>query len=49
MNNTQDTCDWETNKRRLCKFEDIMKGIILGNNLKFVGNNNVIAISEGVP
>ena len=49
MNNTQDMCDWETNQRRLCKFEDIMKGIILGNNLKFVGNNNVIAIPEGIP
>jgi len=49
MNYTQDMCDWKTNKRRLCSYEDMMRGIILGNCLPFVGNNNVIATPEGIP
>lgn len=49
MNFTQDMCDWVTHKRRLCTFEDIMKGIILGNELPFIGTNNVIAAPEGIP
>jgi trimethylamine--corrinoid protein Co-methyltransferase len=49
MNYTQDMCDWKTGHRRLCSHKDMMKGIILGNCLPFVGNNNVIATPEGVP
>ncbi len=49
MNYTQDMCDWKTNERRLCSQKDMMKGIILGNELPFVGNNNVIVTPEGVP
>ena len=43
MNQTQDMCDWKTYNRRRPTEEDILKGIILGNELPFVGNNNVIA------
>ena len=49
MNYTQDMCDWVTHERRLCSHEDMMKGIILGNVLPFVGTNNVIATPEGIP
>jgi trimethylamine--corrinoid protein Co-methyltransferase len=49
MNYTQDMCDWKTGKRRLCSRDDLMKGIILGNRLPYVGNNNVIAAPEGIP
>lgn len=49
MNYTQDMCDWKTHQRRLCSHEDMMKGIILGNVLPFVGNNNAIATPEGIP
>ena len=49
MNYTQDMCDWKTNERKFCSQEDIMKGIILGNNLPFVANNNVIATPKDIP
>jgi trimethylamine--corrinoid protein Co-methyltransferase len=49
MNYTQDICEWKTGERRLCSQEDMMKGILLGNALPFVGNNNVIGTPEGVP
>lgn len=48
MNYTQDMVDWKTFKRRLCSKEDILKGIILGNVLPFVGNNNVIGAPKGI-
>ncbi len=49
MNYTQDMCDWKTNERRLCSADDMMKGIVLGNVLPYVGNNNVIGTPEGIP
>ncbi len=49
MNFTQDMCDWKTFKRRESTYDEMMSGIILGNVLPFVGNNNVIATPEGIP
>lgn len=49
MNYTQDMCDWVNHERKLCSNEDMMKGIILGNILPFVGTNNVVAAPEGIP
>ncbi len=49
MNFTQDMCDWRTFKRREITDKEMMSGIILGNVLPYIGNNNVIAKPEGIP
>jgi trimethylamine--corrinoid protein Co-methyltransferase len=48
MNFTQDMCDWKTYERKLCSSKEMLSGIILGNELPFVGNNAIVATPKAI-